>query len=213
QVDPSGSILCMGPPLSSAAILPIARLGRALCSCLPRASGARHYFFPPRARGARRFSDRRAALGAARCPTLPVMRPAARGGALPVARPGAHGGFVARGARARPEGRQKGAARRPLPSSSRPCPALPPCPGPALPGSALLPPLLQPYPVLGFGGGEWGVAGVWHPLLLLLIRLPLLQLPLRGVVRGKLGGGSRRVASSASSPEATISGSPASLLR
>ncbi|CAI7813161.1 unnamed protein product [Closterium sp. NIES-54] len=43
QVDPPGSILCMGPPLSSAAILPIARLGRALYSCLPRNRGARHF--------------------------------------------------------------------------------------------------------------------------------------------------------------------------
>ncbi|CAI7744478.1 unnamed protein product [Closterium sp. NIES-53] len=45
QVDPHGSILWMGPPLSSAATLSIARLGRALPVCLPRA-----FFFPPHAR-------------------------------------------------------------------------------------------------------------------------------------------------------------------
>ncbi|CAI7847765.1 unnamed protein product [Closterium sp. NIES-53] len=103
QVNPLGSILCMGPPnTSAAATLSIARLGRALPACLPRAHGARPFFFPPRARGARRFSDRRAALGATRRPSLPVVRPMARGGALPVARLGAHGGFVAQGARVRP---------------------------------------------------------------------------------------------------------------
>ncbi|CAI7921136.1 unnamed protein product [Closterium sp. NIES-53] len=31
-----------------------------------------------------------------------------------------------------------------------------------------------------FGGGGWGGACEWRPLLLLLLRLPLLQLPLRG---------------------------------
>ncbi|CAI7744408.1 unnamed protein product [Closterium sp. NIES-54] len=80
-------------------------------------------------------------------------------------------------------------AARPCPVVlPRPCPALPFCPGPV---AALPPPLppphnlptrqLPPCPVLGFGGGEYGVAGVWLPLLLLLLRLPLLQLPLRGV--------------------------------
>ncbi|CAI7869422.1 unnamed protein product [Closterium sp. NIES-54] len=66
QVDPPGSILCMGPPSSSAAVLPIARLGRALLSSLPRA------------RGARRFSARRAALQNARrpaCPACPSCAP------------------------------------------------------------------------------------------------------------------------------------------
>ncbi|CAI7878218.1 unnamed protein product [Closterium sp. NIES-54] len=86
QFDPHGSILCMGPPLASAAaVLPIARLGRALFSCLPRAHGARHYFFPPRARGARRFSARRTAL--------PCTRPAA---ALPCCRPGRGPAFAFR---------------------------------------------------------------------------------------------------------------------
>ncbi|CAI7879862.1 unnamed protein product [Closterium sp. NIES-53] len=33
----------------------------------------------------------------------------------------------------------------------------------------------------GLGVAGWGVAGEWRPLLLLLLRLPLLQLPLRGV--------------------------------
>ncbi|CAI7864525.1 unnamed protein product, partial [Closterium sp. NIES-54] len=91
QVDPHGSILCMGPPLASAAaaaILHIARLGRALSFCQLRAHGTRPIFFPPRARGAQRFSDRRAALGAERRPTLPVVRPVAHGGA-PVAARGA----------------------------------------------------------------------------------------------------------------------------
>ncbi|CAI7748867.1 unnamed protein product [Closterium sp. NIES-54] len=41
QVDPPGSILCMGPPLASAAaFLPIACLGRTPFVCLPRAHGA-----------------------------------------------------------------------------------------------------------------------------------------------------------------------------
>ncbi|CAI7794864.1 unnamed protein product [Closterium sp. NIES-54] len=105
---PHGSILCMGPPLASAAVLPIAHLGSALFFCLQRAYGARHFFFPPRALGARRFSARRAVL-------------------------------------------------------------------------------VEVQQVVYEKVGE--------------------------TVRGRLGGGSRRVASSAGSPEATNSGSPASLLR
>ncbi|CAI7860701.1 unnamed protein product [Closterium sp. NIES-53] len=120
QVDPSGSILCMGPPNTSAtATLSIARLGRAQPTYL-----ARGHFSSRRApRGARRFSDRRATLGAARRPTLPIVRPVARGGALPVARPGAHGGFVARGARARPpsspDAAPTGARAAPIPVACR----------------------------------------------------------------------------------------------
>ncbi|CAI7909784.1 unnamed protein product [Closterium sp. NIES-54] len=51
-------------------------------------------------------------------------------------------------------------------------------------------------PVLVWGWRVWGGRCVRSPLLLLLLRLPLLQLPL-----------------SASSPEATLSGSPSSLVR
>ncbi|CAI7881507.1 unnamed protein product [Closterium sp. NIES-54] len=66
RVDPPGSILWMGPPLASAAVLPIAHTP---FFCLPRAHGARHFFLPPRASSARRFSARHAALEAARrCP-------------------------------------------------------------------------------------------------------------------------------------------------
>ncbi|CAI7849965.1 unnamed protein product [Closterium sp. NIES-54] len=80
----------MGPsklPLSS---LPIARLGRALSFCLPRAHGARPFFFPSRARGARRISARRDA------PIYPMApRRFRRPGGLvrgpPVARRGAIG--------------------------------------------------------------------------------------------------------------------------
>ncbi|CAI7745196.1 unnamed protein product [Closterium sp. NIES-53] len=44
QVDPHGSILWMGPlNASAAAVLPIARLGRALFLCLPRARGTRRF--------------------------------------------------------------------------------------------------------------------------------------------------------------------------
>ncbi|CAI7928600.1 unnamed protein product [Closterium sp. NIES-54] len=41
QVGPPGSILWMGSLDASAAALPLVRLGRALCSCLPHAHGAR----------------------------------------------------------------------------------------------------------------------------------------------------------------------------
>ncbi|CAI7917044.1 unnamed protein product [Closterium sp. NIES-54] len=102
NVDPPGSIVWMGPPNAFAAVLPIARLGRALFSCQLRAPGARQFFFPPRSRGARRFSARRAALHAARRPALPAVRPVARDGALPVARPEACDDFVAPGALAHP---------------------------------------------------------------------------------------------------------------
>ncbi|CAI7857064.1 unnamed protein product [Closterium sp. NIES-54] len=213
----------MGPPLASAdaaAVLPIARLGRALFFCLPRAHGARQFFFPPRTRGTRRFSACRAALGTARRPVLPVVRPVERDGALPVALPGACGVFVARrdaaGARARPSCRSSrchwGPARAPSPppvarrgalGGRRVAPFLPPVVAPSWGfrttptpvarqgalggggGGAL--PLLQPVhrpvlPVLGFGGGAYGGDWcVWPSLLLLLLRLPLLQLPLRGV--------------------------------
>ncbi|CAI7927295.1 unnamed protein product [Closterium sp. NIES-54] len=101
----------------------------------------------------------------------------------------------ARDARRRREGRLKGAPRWPLPSSSQPCPALPPCPGPALPGSALLPPLLRPYPMLGFGGGEC-VASPAPP--------PNSSPTAAAAAEGGgcvLGGGSRLVVSNASSPE------------
>ncbi|CAI7878973.1 unnamed protein product [Closterium sp. NIES-53] len=55
-----------------------------------------------------------------------------------------------------------------------PCTALPPTP-PSPPPS---PPSRAAVAAVGEG---MGVAGVWHTLLLLLLRLPLLQLPLRGV--------------------------------
>ncbi|CAI7822052.1 unnamed protein product [Closterium sp. NIES-53] len=70
QVDPHGSILWMGPPKLPLSSLPIARLERALPFCLPRACGARQFFFPPRAQAARRFSARRAAL----CPSCAPWR-------------------------------------------------------------------------------------------------------------------------------------------
>ncbi|CAI7808125.1 unnamed protein product [Closterium sp. NIES-53] len=118
QVDPHGSILCMGPPLASAAtaVLPIARLGRTLFLCLPRAHGAR----PERA--------------AVFCPS---RRPAGRvavfcaPGDLHVAPPS-----PVEASPGRPGGRAS------APPVLRRGPALqPPCRGPAL-----LPPPLRPCP-------------------------------------------------------------------
>ncbi|CAI7864945.1 unnamed protein product [Closterium sp. NIES-54] len=166
QVDPIWPILWLGTPLASAAVLPIACLGRVPFFCLPSAHGARHFFFPPRAQGVRRFSARRAALVAARRPALPVVRPVARDGALLVVRPEACGGFVARRAQPPLSRRQ---LWRPW-GPTRPPPFL-------QPASCPLPP---PVLVHLWGGGYGGGGCVHHPLLLLL-RLPLLQLLLRGV--------------------------------
>ncbi|CAI7914416.1 unnamed protein product [Closterium sp. NIES-54] len=156
-----------GPTKSSAAVLPFSRYGSAAVFC-------------PSRRPAERAT-----------PCLPVVRPEARDGALLVVRPEACGGFVAccgtPGARAPPPsplrsprqatGGATWGGSRVAPSVARhgplggrasappvfvaalPCPVvLPrPCPSPAL-----LPPLLRPCPVLGFGGGEGlGVVGVW----------------------------------------------------
>ncbi|CAI7867993.1 unnamed protein product [Closterium sp. NIES-54] len=319
QADPPGSILWMGPPLASAAVPPIARLVRALFSCLPRGI----FFFPPPARSARRFSARRAARQAARRPALPVVRPVAHDVSLPVARPEACGGFVAcrgaTGARAQPSPpvarrgalggrasppsrraswRPRGTASPPsrcpswrpreparTPPSCRPSwrpqgprvPLLPspdlapsgaraaPTPvarqgaigGPVSPPPAAREPALQPTcrpcslravcaascPRTTEGWQVTGGGCVSRPLLLLLLSPTTAAAAegggcagaegvmlggcrrsevrsatggvngIFGTVKGRLGGGSRRVASSASSPEATISGSPATLLR
>ncbi|CAI7765135.1 unnamed protein product [Closterium sp. NIES-53] len=196
QVDPHGSILCMGPPNASAAVMLIARLRRASPVCLPRAHGARHFFLP-------------AALQATRRPALPCPSCAPRrttvfchrrtrhpGGPRfappPVARRGDLGGRASPtppspveatwGPRVAPPPSPVeatwGGACRPLPffvaalpcpaaALSRPYPALPLSPGLSCPGpvAALPPPTLptrqlRPCPVLGFGGGEYGVAGV-----------------------------------------------------
>ncbi|CAI7784017.1 unnamed protein product [Closterium sp. NIES-54] len=207
-VDPHVSILCMGPPLASAAaaILSIAHLGSALFSCLPRAHGARHFFFPPRAQSARRFSARRAALlGAWRfsappgtCaspPRRPSKRPRDPRPVQPV-RP-APGPRAARMACARP-------VRGPYGLRQAHVRPVRPTPGPRSARTACARPMHGPFSlrqahahlpcraftrsrpvlaVLGFGGGEYGGDGCVQPplILLLLLCLPLLQLPLRGV--------------------------------
>ncbi|CAI7814274.1 unnamed protein product [Closterium sp. NIES-53] len=249
QVDPPGSILWMGPPLASVAILPIARLGRAPFFCLPRAHGTRHC--------ARRFCARRAALQAARRPALPVVRPVARDVTLPVARPEACGGFVAcrgaPGAHAPPllspvaapwGGRaspppvaRRGAIGGPRATPSLPSPIMAPS-GAARrptwrPQGPTRPPLLSPVKAPSGGPARCPSCS---PRAARAASCPRATAGRRsgargvcrgseargaaggvngsfGTVKGRLGGGSRRVASSASSPEATISGSPASLLR
>ncbi|CAI7788495.1 unnamed protein product [Closterium sp. NIES-53] len=110
QVDPPGSILWMGPPVASDAVLPIARLGRTPFSCC-RAIMARGNFSSRRTLGARGdfLSAPRVFVAALPCPAV-LPRPCP-GPALPGPAPV----FVA--------------------ALSRPCPAAAlsrPCPAPAL---------------------------------------------------------------------------------
>ncbi|CAI7911359.1 unnamed protein product [Closterium sp. NIES-54] len=73
----------VGPPHASAAVFPVARLGRVAIFVLSRARVARDIFSARRApRGTRRCPARRAPRGTRRCPKLPVACPLVRDGAL-----------------------------------------------------------------------------------------------------------------------------------
>ncbi|CAI7869468.1 unnamed protein product, partial [Closterium sp. NIES-53] len=174
QVDPLGSILWVGLP-------PPCFRCNYYCYLLrhtPR--GVRQIFFPPCAPGRAAVfcppcAPRRAAV------LCPLCAPRRAAGFCPVSRRGALWRLRQARARLGPPERGSGVCTRPVVGPFLAAPALlavPPCfywrPTPPTPHS----------PELGFGGEGYGDD---RSLLLLLLRLPVLQLPLRG--GGRVGAG------------------------
>ncbi|CAI7923913.1 unnamed protein product [Closterium sp. NIES-53] len=116
----------VGPPHASAAVFPVASLGRVAIFVLSRARVARDIFYARRApRGTRRCPARHAPRGTRRCPKLPVACPLVRDGALSRrgSAPGARDGVLSR--RGPAPGARGGAPASPAPALAAAAPAPP----------------------------------------------------------------------------------------